>query len=694
MAKIDRHSEGGPERKIEVPPSWVRETQAESGVRSPRLADRYELGMLVGSGSMGSVYRAHDLELDEVIAVKILRPELASSPGVIELFKREVKLARRVAHPNVARMFDIGRSSDTRFLTMEYVEGPSLVDVIERGRGLAVARVVEISIAIASALDAAHEAQVVHRDLKPENVLLAPGGRVVVTDFGIARAFESMHDAGSEAHGPLGSPAYMSPEQVQGNPADPRSDLYSLGVVMFEALTGSLPFSARSGFALAAERATHPVPEVRKLRPAVPAALASLVERCLERGPARRHASAADLLEDLRRVAAEMGEPSLRPSNPPKASLRSSTPRASSSCPPESGPPESGQHLEGLTRKAEIAFRDGLTLGHGRAAELYAEIARRAPGDPDHLARQAVASLWHWFFGATTGCEAGGSLAMVAVPPDAPRADAEKAIERALSIDPDHLEARYARALLSSFSGDGTAAALEIMSAFELGANAHLHELFGQLLRESGAGMSARRELEAALLLDGEMLVANLELARLSALEGDWAAADRSFARVMHPRDPRCAPQRRRFAARMALWKGDFEGARDIASSGDPSLPGIDRVYRLLQERDPKPDLQRHFDDAEGAHGCAKAVAVMRQFEAEIACGLGDVEWAILAVSRAIEAGLADVMWMDRCPALEPVRRDERSTNLRAVLEARASRLRNAVARTIEVRHSLKEPPT
>ena len=337
MAKIERHpsaheaplaeQEGARPRGLGGDPSGsgVGEAQDDdSAPRVPRLADRYEILSLLGAGSMGNVYKAHDTELDEIVALKILRPELASAPNIIELFRCEVKLARRVTHPNVARMFDIGQSAKTKFLTMEYVDGPSLVGLFERGRGLGAMRLVEIARAVATGLVAAHASGVVHRDLKPENVLIASDGRVVVTDFGIASAVGQMSNAGgddalgSHPRTPIGSPAYMSPEQVQGLEVDPRSDLYSLGVLMFEGLTGALPFRGGSFHSLAAARLTQPIPDLAKLRPGLPVGLAAIVVRCLARSPGDRYASASDLVCALDGVVKASAQriASLRPTEP------------------------------------------------------------------------------------------------------------------------------------------------------------------------------------------------------------------------------------------------------------------------------------------------------------------------------------------------------------------------------------------
>jgi TolB-like protein len=267
------------------------------------IAGRYEVIGLLGVGGMGAVYKVRDLDLDEIVALKMLKRELALAPGVAERFRREVKLARRVTHPNVARTFDLGEHAGERFLTMELVQGESLATRIAREGPLSVADTVEIVSAICAGLDAAHAAGVVHRDLKPDNVLIAPasptskGLRVVITDFGVARAEET---GGPRSGVPVGTPAYMAPEQVEASAEiDARADVYALGAVMFEMLTGRLPFEGPTVFAVAATRLTQPPPDPRVHRPELPEALALFVRRSMARRPIDRPQSAREVAARL-----------------------------------------------------------------------------------------------------------------------------------------------------------------------------------------------------------------------------------------------------------------------------------------------------------------------------------------------------------------------------------------------------------
>lgn len=295
-------------------------TSSQAAPSPPLLADRYELLSLVGAGAMGSVYRARDRELDEIVALKMLNPDLLGSANMLERFRREVKLARRVAHPSVARVHDIGEHAGRKFLTMEFIEGESLGALLDRGPLPSVARAVQLALGICGGVAAAHDAGVVHRDLKPDNVMLTPSGRPVVTDFGIARAIEHQ-DVKHTAHGALvGTPAYMAPEQVEGKGVDERTDVYALGVVLFELVTGQLPFTGDSPYVVAAKRLTEDAPDPRQHRPDLPDAIARVIAQCLKRDAASRYASAGELLAALSAAApTELPGSTLAPARRPSA---------------------------------------------------------------------------------------------------------------------------------------------------------------------------------------------------------------------------------------------------------------------------------------------------------------------------------------------------------------------------------------
>jgi eukaryotic-like serine/threonine-protein kinase len=284
-------------------------TSSVDSIRLPTsllIAGRYELIGLVGVGGMGSVYHARDTELDEDIALKVLRRELVDAPGMLERFRREVKLARRVTHKNVARTFDIGEHGGERFLTMEFIEGESLGRLLEREVTLGIGRAIEIVSAVCAGLGAAHAASVVHRDLKPDNVLIATDGRIVITDFGVARGgFEAnpLQTLGL----PVGTPAYMSPEQVEGAPdIDARTDIYSLGAILYELMAGEVAWGGPSPYAVAAARLTASPPDPRRKRIEIPDALAEVALKCMAREKAHRYGSAEEVAAALAEVGAQI----------------------------------------------------------------------------------------------------------------------------------------------------------------------------------------------------------------------------------------------------------------------------------------------------------------------------------------------------------------------------------------------------
>lgn len=283
---------------IATTPNVMQRASAQ-GLFSPGmvLSGRYEIIQLLGQGGMGSVYKARDIELDRIVALKLIRPDLASHPEILRRFKQELILAREVTHRNVIRIFDLGQAEGLRFITMEYVEGRDLRAVLHEKGKLAPAEAVPLVLQICSALEAAHEAGVVHRDLKPQNILVDTQGRVYVMDFGIAHSLEmpGMTQTGAL----MGTPEYMSPEQAKGEKVDARSDLFALGIIFYELLTGSSPFKADTAMATlwkrTKERARPPV----ELDSTIPRPLSDIVCKCLEADRESRYASAAQLLEDL-----------------------------------------------------------------------------------------------------------------------------------------------------------------------------------------------------------------------------------------------------------------------------------------------------------------------------------------------------------------------------------------------------------
>ena len=253
---------------------------------------------------MGVVYRAKDRELNRTVALKVIRPELTSHPEILERFKREILLASQVTHKNVVRIHDLGEAGDLRFLSMSYIEGESLKALIEREGPLSAERGVPILRGIAEALQAAHDAGVVHRDLKPHNVLVDKDGQPYVGDFGISRSMTAGGGTMTETGAILGTVDYMSPEQARGDVPDHRSDIYSLGVMMFEMFTGSLPFHAANPLSVMVKRVHEDAPSPTRVRPGMPPWLSAIILRALMRDPKVRYQSVTELLRDIDRQRA------------------------------------------------------------------------------------------------------------------------------------------------------------------------------------------------------------------------------------------------------------------------------------------------------------------------------------------------------------------------------------------------------
>ncbi len=271
------------------------------------LNDRYELDQPISGGGMGAVWRAVDRRLDRPVAVKLLRRDLAADPAFVERFRREARAAGALSHPNVAGVFDYGEQDGQAFIVMELVEGENLAERLACGGPLPWPQALAVAEQVARALAAAHAHGLVHRDVKPANVLLGDGldpPLVKVTDFGIARSDHSATMTGTGAL--LGSAGYVAPEQARGARVGPAADLYGLGCVLFEMVTGSAPYRGETAVALATQHVSAPVPNPRELRPELPGAVAAIVLKALRKDPAERFGSAAamaDALADARHAA-------------------------------------------------------------------------------------------------------------------------------------------------------------------------------------------------------------------------------------------------------------------------------------------------------------------------------------------------------------------------------------------------------
>ena len=263
---------------------------------------RYELGRRIGRGGMAEVFVARDRLLDRPVAVKILFAEYAKDPLFVERFRREAMSAASLNHPNIVGVYDWGQVDTTYYIAMEYVQGRTLAEILQKHERLSVLQACDIALDIASALSSAHTAGVAHRDIKPANVIVSATGHVKVADFGIARAIgAAVEQALTQTGAVMGTATYFSPEQAQGAQPDPRSDLYSLGVIMYEMLAGEPPFTGENAIAIAYKQ-VHDIPvPLRTKNPEVSPAFSAIVMKCLAKDRELRYATALALADDLRR---------------------------------------------------------------------------------------------------------------------------------------------------------------------------------------------------------------------------------------------------------------------------------------------------------------------------------------------------------------------------------------------------------
>ena len=297
--------DGSPDSSMAIPTAWsVPASGRGVGSFSPApikpgsiLGTRYEIISTLGEGGMGAVYKARDRELDRLVAIKVIRPELADRPEILQRFKQELILARKVTHRNVIRIFDMGEANGVKFITMAFVEGRDLKSLLTESGKLPADQAVEIIQQVCLALEAAHMEGVVHRDLKPQNIMIDQQGRALVMDFGIARSLElgGMTQTGAL----IGTPEYMSPEQVRGEHVDARSDIFTLGVIFQEVLIGQLPFQAETAMASMFKRTRERAVAARQLDSSVPPYVSDIIGKCLEIDPKLRFQTARELHDAL-----------------------------------------------------------------------------------------------------------------------------------------------------------------------------------------------------------------------------------------------------------------------------------------------------------------------------------------------------------------------------------------------------------
>jgi serine/threonine protein kinase/Tfp pilus assembly protein PilF len=288
-------------------PTTPTEVPTETGISSEKSAldfspgqhfgKRYQIIEEIGRGGMGRVYKAVDKELNKVVALKMIKPELSKTSSLVERFKKELVLARKVTHKNVCRIHDLGEVRGIRFISMQYIEGQDLKKLIHQTGKLTVEKAVAISEQICEALQAAHDEGVIHRDLKPQNIMLDSKGNAYVMDFGIARSLES-----EEVTKPgmvIGTPHYMSPEQAEGKEADVRSDIYALGCILYEMTTGKPPFKADTSVAMIHKHMTETPKPPSQFNPQIPKALEEIILKCLQKKPEKRYQKVDDIIKAI-----------------------------------------------------------------------------------------------------------------------------------------------------------------------------------------------------------------------------------------------------------------------------------------------------------------------------------------------------------------------------------------------------------
>ncbi len=767
------------------------------------FAGRYALVRMLGRGGMGTVYEAKDSLVGDVVALKTLELGADAGPDALERFSREVRLARRITHPHVARMHDLGTHEGQSFLTMEFVEGEDLRTLLGRERPLAASRAARIALAVCEGLAAAHAAGVVHRDLKPANVLVEKGGRIVLTDFGIARAVAG--EVASRTMGTVGTPMYMAPEQVSGDPVDARADLYAVGLLLHEMLTGEPPFTGETPWAAALARLRKPPPDLRQ-RPTLPPPLAELVHRCLALAPDERPASALELAGALRDWLVSVGEPTLSsPASPGPATANTPQPLSSTSTTRQTprtstttaarqpvavlplrfqGPREHeylgdtlcealidqlsrvrGLRVTGSGVMARFRDeRDPRTVGRELGVELvvdgtvqcagamvrvslrlleaqsgtqlwsgrfeYASLdafelqdrliprvseglreelglaAWRASTPPEAIAlyRQALPNILGSMrqdangplaqleqclelapdFGPALALHANASLrAWFLGRKDSQQdlvAAARASVERALRLAPEQPATHLARGILAAQDNDWRSAVMALRAALDL-APTYVGALqyLGTMQCEAGRADEGLVRLRLAHELSSSNLGGLFEFARCNALRGNmeeyrWAVEKLSTS-PLH-RLPALT-----LKVRVAAWMGDKDELRRcLAITADEeeftAIAARGYASAVLGETDALARLPMFEEWLENASS-PRFVSMLCQIGSEELCLTGHPERAMHYFQRAADTALIDLEWIDRCPALQPLRALPGFTEGRRKVRARVEAIWN-----------------
>jgi hypothetical protein len=706
------------------------------------LADRYDILALLGIGGMGAVYRARDRELDEVVALKVIRSEVARDPTALERFRSEVKLARRVTHGNVARTFELGFGDGVMFCTMELVDGESLTERLRRVHKLPVAEAVSIACGLLDGLAAAHEANVIHRDIKPDNVLLARDGRVVVADFGVAAMLASSGEAS-------GTPAYMSPEQACGEPATPASDVYSVGIVLYEALTGRRAFTGHA-FQILADKLE--LERVSAGPDEVPAELGRVIAKATERELTARYQTARELRRALEPWAAKRRVTVVPVESrdddgitviliqPHGDDARLHLAQAVHEAVATLLAKQPG--LRVLTRARVLGERGAVVVDFTAGAQLAVSVrgsvalALVLPLAADQIATSARAT--------TAAILAAGRPTIATTPidelvmrarylltrdyehlpevvklledaralaPDDARvaaalanahvraaffasnaepnelARAAELARSALAIAPELAESHVAMGHVALHGGDAVASASHYRRAIAWSPYVgEAHEYLGRLLLEAGyveLGLARLEESIASALALTSSIRTRWDIARAYALEQRWNDHDALVAELGAAQGGgrMQSAGRSLLLARFGWWRGDLAPIAALREHPDHRLFERHVVDSLIATFLDGAWASRR--DALVAFGLSKATNVRRrniaaQLTAEAAGFANDVEACNLLVGYAVGEGLFDLHWIDKCPLLECVRGTAAFAASRARVRGRAEAILDA----------------
>ncbi len=267
-------------------------------MKGQKISDRYQVIKSIGEGGMANVYLAYDTILDRNVAIKLLRGDLASDEKFVHRFQREALSASSLNHPNIVEVYDVGEDSGNYYIVMEYIEGKHLKDLIKKRGKLTTSEVVDIMMQITDGMSVAHDSYIIHRDIKPQNIMILENGLVKITDFGIAMAMNATQL--TQTNSVMGSVHYLPPEQANGNGSSLQSDIYSMGIVMYELLTGKLPFRGDNAVEIALKHLREPMPDIKEELPTIPNSIANIILKATAKNPKNRYTDAREMHEDLK----------------------------------------------------------------------------------------------------------------------------------------------------------------------------------------------------------------------------------------------------------------------------------------------------------------------------------------------------------------------------------------------------------